>query len=679
MPTTLRTILWLSAYVLASFVGRFVVVEPDKIGVIWPAAGLGLAWLACSRGRRLWVDALLMWVATAGVLALTDRGLVSSLLSLSVVLQTVLALWLLRRFVPGIWGTGGRVPFATAGQFGRILGCLVAAVLAAQVARSLVGLVLIPDEMLDLVVARVGRQVAALSTIGVVGLLVGGWLAQRRDSGLPPASLPSRSDLLHLLGVNVLTALVLVGFWRDPEIPTTYALSLSVVWAALRFRPLTTAIQCLVTGGGAVVMTIGGYGPIANVDATETRALVAQIFVVVLMITGLTISFIRLQVTETIMRLESSEAALALRAGELDIVLSHLEDGVGIIEETGEVIHANLAMRGLLDPRRSGGDVQGRGPDVGATELYRPDGRLLMPEERPFARAFGGEIVEAEEFHRRAEDGSYRVLEISAFPIPGPPGAPPRVQEVIRDVTTSAHQRDSLLSFAGTVAHDLTNPLTAIAMSAEMLEEKLASGTSREAIDARPAVHRIRRSVDHALSFVSSLLAYSVSRDQALRCESIDLNDLLEDVVAARDRPSASGEIVAADLLDVWADRVLLRQVLDNLIGNALKYVAPGTTPRVRVETSRLDGGWASVRIRDNGIGVPHAHRERVFESFHRATGGYQGTGLGLAICKRAIERHGGTIQITDNPDGIGTCFEFTMLTTQGALGGVSPLLSLSA
>ena len=66
--------------------------------------------------------------------------------------------------------------------------------------------------------------------------------------------------------------------------------------------------------------------------------------------------------------------------------------------------------------------------------------------------------------------------------------------------------------------------------------------------------------------------------------------------------------------------------------------------------------------MRDNGIGIPVSERDRIFDDFHRAvTDGYQGTGLGLAICKRIIQRHGGTIGVTDNPDGVGSCFEFTL------------------
>ena len=75
------------------------------------------------------------------------------------------------------------------------------------------------------------------------------------------------------------------------------------------------------------------------------------------------------------------------------------------------------------------------------------------------------------------------------------------------------------------------------------------------------------------------------------------------------------------------------------------------------------------MKVRDNGIGIPADQRERVFDQFERlTTESYPGTGLGLAICKRIVERHGGTITVTDNPDGVGSCFEFTLPTNAETL-----------
>jgi signal transduction histidine kinase len=239
---------------------------------------------------------------------------------------------------------------------------------------------------------------------------------------------------------------------------------------------------------------------------------------------------------------------------------------------------------------------------------------------------------------------------------------------VIRDITAESTHRDSLASFAGTVAHDLNNPLSVIDGWAEALEDELTGNDSHQAAEAAPMVQHIRASVEQMRSLISDLLAHTRARDQNLECEQIALAGLVKHIVATHDRPRQGGEIVAGDLLDVWADRVLLQQVLDNLVGNAVKYVRPGAVPRVLIEAEPATEGWALVRVRDNGIGVPAQHRERIFESFHRASSDdYRGTGLGLAICRRIIQRHGGTIHVTDNPDGVGSCFEFTMPMTPEA------------
>ena len=109
--------------------------------------------------------------------------------------------------------------------------------------------------------------------------------------------------------------------------------------------------------------------------------------------------------------------------------------------------------------------------------------------------------------------------------------------------------------------------------------------------------------------------------------------------------------------LEVWGDPGLVRQLFDNLLGNAVKYVAPGVRPRVDLRGTR-DGDWLEVQISDNGIGIPADQREQVFETFHRAHAkGYQGTGLGLAICRRIADRHGGSIHAEAGPRGAGTTF----------------------
>jgi hypothetical protein len=106
----------------------------------------------------------------------------------------------------------------------------------------------------------------------------------------------------------------------------------------------------------------------------------------------------------------------------------------------------------------------------------------------------------------------------------------------------------------------------------------------------------------------------------------------------------------------------MLRHVVDNLVGNALKYVQMGRPARIDITAGAGPTGWTRIEVADRGIGIPDEDKPNIFETFHRArtAAGYAGTGLGLAICRRIVERHGGTIGVTDNPGG-GTRFAFTL------------------
>jgi signal transduction histidine kinase len=281
--------------------------------------------------------------------------------------------------------------------------------------------------------------------------------------------------------------------------------------------------------------------------------------------------------------------------------------------------------------------------------------------------------VRDEEQHLRRPDSPTQILSVSAFPLPSDPGQKRRAMVVVRDVTLERSYQDSLANFAGTVAHDLNNPLSVIDGWAEAIQEDLAESADPMAKGAASAVDHIRGGVEQMRSFISDLLAHAVARDQTLRCEAVALRNVVKHIAAQRDRSELpNGGIKLGELPDVWADRLLVRQVLDNLISNALKYVDAGVTPDVRVEAAAVGDGWVQVTVCDNGIGIDPGQRERIFDSFHRASrDGYSGTGLGLAICKRIIERHGGTIRVEGNPGG-GSVFVFTLPATPAAFAAAT-------
>jgi len=164
----------------------------------------------------------------------------------------------------------------------------------------------------------------------------------------------------------------------------------------------------------------------------------------------------------------------------------------------------------------------------------------------------------------------------------------------------------------------------------------------------------------------------------------IDLNSVAREVVGDLEVriEKTGGQVEVGELPTIEGDSTQMRQLLQNLIGNALKFHAPGKPPVVRVEAKMLPqpnapaadgkGGQAipqyELRIQDNGIGFDEKYLEKIFAVFQRLHGRqeYEGTGLGLAVCRRIVERHGGTITATSKPDE-GATFIITLPARQGA------------
>jgi signal transduction histidine kinase len=224
-------------------------------------------------------------------------------------------------------------------------------------------------------------------------------------------------------------------------------------------------------------------------------------------------------------------------------------------------------------------------------------------------------------------------------------------------------QRESeLVGFAGVVAHDLRSPLARITGYADFLREEAAPHL--EPVH-RDFLERLYGGAQRMQSLIDDLLDYATADNRVLNTAAVDLHQLADDVL--RERTPVTGEAEPITFIGtlpvVDGDPTLLRQVLDNLIGNALKYTPYGTSPYVRI-AGRLapDGRSWLIEVADHGIGIPEEQRETVFTAFTRAGGseGYPGTGLGLAIVHRIVERHGGTVGVDPNPGG-GSVFWFTL------------------
>lgn len=229
---------------------------------------------------------------------------------------------------------------------------------------------------------------------------------------------------------------------------------------------------------------------------------------------------------------------------------------------------------------------------------------------------------------------------------------------VLRDVTEErslANLRDDLTS---SMVHDLRNPLTVIQGSLELLDVEP---------DSLPQVAPImRQGLQRMLNLVTSILdvnrlesgQMSLEREPTLLAALIDEALAIQQVLADEKQLHLYNDLNGS-LPPVIVDAELIGRVLQNLIGNAIKFTPQNGAIRVQAHPDPTDTRWVIVSIEDTGPGIPPAIRSRLFQKFVRGPGAEQGSGLGLAFCRLAIEAHGGKIWLdADQPS---TTFKFTL------------------
>ncbi|HWS35109.1 MAG TPA: ATP-binding protein [Actinoplanes sp.] len=347
----------------------------------------------------------------------------------------------------------------------------------------------------------------------------------------------------------------------------------------------------------------------------------------------------------------------------LTAIVDAMAEGLAVVDSSGRVVLRNPAAVHLLGGRTSPGDQITDGSHYG---LFHLDGTPVPDDELPYARAMAGKpISKMDLLVRNPGVPEGRIVSVTATSVARSIDGRDAAVIVFHDVTAEHRQRDELAAFAGVVAHDLLNPLTTVEGWTDTAADILDDPQPRLDL-ARDGLNRVSRAAGRMRGLINDLLAYTTSRDGGIVEVPVDLTELTGDIVAARtDAAVAAGtpvpEFTVEPLGTVLADRVLTRQLLDNLIGNAVKYTAPGVVPRLTV-TGTVRGGFTEVTVADKGIGIPPGQHDAIFGNFHRAhrDSGYAGTGLGLAICKRIVERHGGMITAADNPGG-GSRFTFTL------------------
>lgn len=214
-----------------------------------------------------------------------------------------------------------------------------------------------------------------------------------------------------------------------------------------------------------------------------------------------------------------------------------------------------------------------------------------------------------------------------------------------------ARLRDDFISG---VSHELRTPLTQIRMFAELLDD----GTLRSDSERRRSTRILRQESHRLTHLIENVLSFSRSRrlPERLAPEQVDVDELIDETLESF-RPLADARDVRLETriadTSAFADPALLRQMLINLLDNAVKYGPPGQTVTVGAERSN---GVVRIRVSDQGPGVPAAERERIWEPYHRlprdANGPVGGSGIGLALVRELALRHGGGARVEDAPGG---------------------------
>jgi len=218
-----------------------------------------------------------------------------------------------------------------------------------------------------------------------------------------------------------------------------------------------------------------------------------------------------------------------------------------------------------------------------------------------------------------------------------------------------------LQQFAYIASHDLQTPLRGIAGFAQLLETNY-QGKFDEKADGY--INLIVESAKRMQTLITDLLTYSRVESRVVPFKPTDLGKVVDEVVEILNASikEAEGEVTCDELPTITGDRSQLSQLLQNLIGNGLKY--HGDEPaHVHVSAEHSGRQW-TIAVRDNGIGIEAKHHEKIFEIFRRlhSEEKYPGTGIGLAICRRIVHRHSGRIWLESEP-GKGSTFYFMMPT----------------
>ncbi|MGI9415868.1 MAG: PAS-domain containing protein [Hyphomicrobiales bacterium] len=366
----------------------------------------------------------------------------------------------------------------------------------------------------------------------------------------------------------------------------------------------------------------------------------------------------------------------------LDAAFNSMHQGLAMFDSDHKLVVRNKRYLEIFDFPE---EVAGVGKSLEDITRYSVErGNEADPEKAVAQRMEIASRRERAVYHRNMADG--RVLEIIHEPLAGG-GSIALYLDVTdrinaeRSLKEHAAQLEAsnreLQDFAYVASHDLQEPLRKIEAFGDRLHKKCGD---RLGEDGRLYVNRMQDSSRRLRALINDLLDYSRVTTKAKPFQQVDLNaaarHVLSDLGNSIERAGATVEV--GDLPSIAADEVQMRQLLLNLMTNALKFRKEDVPPEIRIDAEVVreaneKGSMSSkcvLSVRDNGIGFDNKYGDRIFTIFQRLHGRteYEGTGIGLATCRKIAERHHGTID-AEGELGEGAVFHVTLPVVQAAFG----------
>ncbi len=427
---------------------------------------------------------------------------------------------------------------------------------------------------------------------------------------------------------------------------------------------LTSCVYLPLLAGGTVAGVACLYGEAALYERVDTRAL---------MMMGSLVGFAIANVTlYTYSEVERQR---------LSAVVAGIAEGVALCDGEGRLILANQTAMSLLSLEHMPyGQQLSEMPDFYG--MRRLDGEPMSVDELPLARALGGEVFHDYRVLIRGASGRDTVMSFSGGPVNRSDPSQGAVV-VFRDVTANQKAERAKDDFLAVAAHELRSPLAAVRSYTDLLVRREQRRSDEDSAELR-GLSILAQQVTHMLRMVDNLLDVSrIDADQInLHLQNVELVSLIEQVIEQQ-RPSAGERKLEFEHtqpeLHLACDQLRIRQVLTNLIGNAIRYSPPASLVSVRLtkETTAAlvarhpdfstawqneseawqSEGMALIMVEDQGGGISEEQRGMLFRRYARGRERRgEGLGLGLYLSRAFVMRHNGVIWV-ESTIGEGSCF----------------------